>query len=402
MSGSPDGLGVYEADGAVHIVMNHQLAGTDEDPPGVAGRVSLLTLASSELGVTAAEYLLDGTEGFANLASSDLAVLDGKPWYLTGEESVETGRLGDGAGVGRGGSSLALDLERESWVETRHFGLFEHENVMPVEGLSVAMVLSAEDAHDGPSQLYAYMAPTFADAIAGRGELSVFRLDLEEASDPSTDDLRKGATVSGRFVALSQEENADADSLEAAAQDRRAFDFVRLEDAAVVPGREGSVFLAETGDVKGESVKGRLYRLDIDPADPTRAELTLVLDGDDGDDLVNPDSLAATADRILIQEDRNPEHRAEDVAGGYARVLVYDLEDESLTSVARVATPPGEEPGAWESSGIVDASRLLGDDMFLLTVQSHTLRVEQPGIGLEPDSAEGEGGQLLAVRIPTD
>jgi len=51
--------------------------------------------------------------------------------------------------------------------------------------------------------------------------------------DPSTNDIEQGETISGQFVSISQEDNTDADTLEAAAQSKDAFDFVRLEDAAV-------------------------------------------------------------------------------------------------------------------------------------------------------------------------
>ena len=67
--------------------------------------------------------------------------------------------------------------------------------------------------------------------------------------------------------------------------------------------------------------------------------------------------------------------------------------------------PPGNL-GAWESSGIVDASAAFGPDTFLITVQAHTLWVEQaPGDDFngngQPDfTFKREGGQLLKITIP--
>jgi len=62
--------------------------------------------------------------------------------------------------------------------------------------------------------------------------------------------------------------------------------------------------------------------------------------------------------------------------------------------------------GAWESSGIVDASAAFGPGAFLITVQAHTLWVEKadgednfapPG----PDfTYKREGGQLALLQIP--
>jgi hypothetical protein len=69
------------------------------------------------------------------------------------------------------------------------------------------------------------------------------------------------------------------------------------------------------------------------------------------------------------------------------------------------AVSPGNW-GAWESSGIVDASALFGKGAFLINVQAHTLWLDsRPG---EDNNGDGkpdflykrEGGQLLLIRIP--
>jgi hypothetical protein len=62
--------------------------------------------------------------------------------------------------------------------------------------------------------------------------------------------------------------------------------------------------------------------------------------------------------------------------------------------------------GAWESTGIVDASAAFGADAFLINVQAHSLWVEKaPGDDnngdLQPDfTYKREGGQLALIRIP--
>jgi hypothetical protein len=62
--------------------------------------------------------------------------------------------------------------------------------------------------------------------------------------------------------------------------------------------------------------------------------------------------------------------------------------------------------GAWESTGIVDASKAFGPGAFLINVQAHSLWVEKaPGeVGLiagQPDfTFKREGGQLALIRIP--
>jgi hypothetical protein len=141
-----------------------------------------------------------------------------------------------------------------------------------------------------------------------------------------------------------------------------------------------------------------LYELALDPSNPRHAVLSVVLDSAVGDDIVSPDNLGISQSSLLIQEDRNWKH------SGYNRVLVYDLSSGSLTPVAR--TDPSQDVidakgvGAWESSGVVDASEFFGQGWWLLDVQAHYTEVGVPGPTLEPDSATGEGGQLELVYIP--
>jgi hypothetical protein len=104
-----------------------------------------------------------------------------------------------------------------------------------------------------------------------------------------------------------------------------------------------------------------------------------------------------------LDENTNPALGAVDV----------DPEDETAGDTPPFA--PGAFPispgnlGAWESSGIVDASSLFGKGAFLVTVQAHTYWVESaPGFDLvapfgTPDfTRKREGGQLLLLRLGTD
>ncbi len=325
MSGVPDGLGAYAASGpraqggggeGLQVMMNHELDG--EKPSGVGARISQLDLDRTARRVRAARYPLDGSEGFLRFCSATLATMDGRRLFLTGEESTDDGDLTSARddGLGRGGSSIALDPETGRYRETRHFGLLPHENLVPVDGLDEAVVLTTEDGEPGEneSQLYAYIAPSFRHAIAGRrGSLHVWKADRrrESDADPSTDDIAEGERVRGRFVPLSEEDNADADALEDAAQAKDAFDFERLEDAALSRTGNGSLHIADTGAAGSQSVRGRLYRFDFERSDPRRATLTLELDADaqalrpDPVKLVNPDNLDTSA-----RDPRGPQRRA--------------------------------------------------------------------------------------------
>ena len=73
---------------------------------------------------------------------------------------------------------------------------------------------------------------------------------------------------------------------------------------------------------------------------------------------------------------------------------------KEIKTVANVLTTDLQGPFTWESSGIIDASHVLGKDWWLLDVQAHSARAPQPDPTLQPDTAVGEDGQLLAMKVP--
>jgi hypothetical protein len=388
MSGIPDGLGAYKDDGhTLQLFMNHELGISFPGiPPGVDARISQLTLNRQTHGVVAGQYRFTGAEGFERFCSATLETINGVPYYLTGEEAIPTGH---------DGSSIVMNGQTGAWTETPQFGRFEHENVVPIPSIKKFMLVSTEDNFrvGVPSYLFAYIADSFADAVSGdpdHGSLYVWR-----ALDPTETafGMAKGDTVAGEFVPISQADNTDDVTLKTAATAAGAFRFARLEDAAVAFQTSGRVFFSDTGKAGEATLNGRIYRLDIDPSDPTKASVTLVLDST-VDDLANPDNLGTSPKSLMIQEDRENPNRVQ-----YSRVLQYDLNDGSLTPVARVNTTVGL-PGQWESSGIIWAGNLLGGGWWLSSVQAHTLTAPQPGPTLLPNTAAGEDGQLDALYVP--
>jgi secreted PhoX family phosphatase len=195
-------------------------------------------------------------------------------------------------------------------------------------------------------------------------------------------------------VSITQAENANDVTLKTAATSKGAFRFARLEDAAVAYQKSGRLYFSDTGKPGEATLAGRIYRFDIDPSDPTQASVTLLLDST-VDDMANPDNLGTSPQSLMIQEDRENPFRVQ-----YGRILRYDLNDGSLTPVARVNTLVGL-PGQWESSGIIWAGNLLGGGWWLADVQAHTLTAPQPGPTLVPNSSVGEDGQLDALFVPS-
>jgi hypothetical protein len=387
-TGVPDGIGVYlSAPDRLEVFTNHELSYRYGDPAW--SRVSHLTL-DPEGAVVSASYAVDGTERYEYFCSSTLVTLDGVPWYFTGEEWLASPR---------GGMSIAINALTGKVIRTPQFGSMNHENVLPLQGLDRAAMFLSEDSFRLRSQAYAYFADDFTGAIHGDGALTVWVPNDPGDGAPSTDDIDKGETLSGRFVTIPHADRYSGLQLNEAAEALGSFNFIRIEDAATDPGNPGVVYFADTGANKAESKHGRLYRMTFDVANPRNATLEVVLDGDAGDDIVNPDNLGIDEHVLLIQEDRN------DTASGYARVLMYDLTTGTLTPVARLDPPQavierGDGPGVWESTGVVDASAFFGPGTWLLNVQAHHTRVLQQGIDLAIDSDAGQRGQLVLLRIP--
>lgn len=433
MSGIPDGLGAYKkknhgrwhwfhtdkSDRAV-VLMNHELGRSfPNNPPGVDSRISRLEVDTDTHRVHLAEYLFTGLEGYERFCSATLRMIRGKPLYFTGEEAVPI--AGQPPGPAHDGSSIVMDPETGMWRDLGHMGHLQHENLLPLRLKKWVFATTDDDFRAGlPAYFYGYFHDSFDLALRGvehepNDGLHVFVPDAgEERSNAEV--TTKSQVVHGTFVKLTQAENATSTALKAAATAKGGFRFDRMEDLAVMPGRETRVFLADTGKAPA-TLRGRVYQFDFDKHNPYRASMRMIINGDGappngGDDIFNPDNMDASEKVLMIQEDRESIFRAGTPAnsGGYARVMEYRFSDGRLRSVARVNTPPGAPPnpencagclpGTWESSGIIDVSHIFGRDWWLLDVQAHNSTAPQPGPTLVPNSSTGENGQLLLVKVP--
>ena len=428
MSGIPDGLGAYRKKdkGRWHwfhsdrsnmavVLMNHELGRSfPNNPPGVDTRISRLEVDTKTHRVQLAEYLFTGLEGYERFCSATLRMIRGEPLYFTGEEAVPMAN--QPPGPAHDGSSIVMNADTGMWRDLGHMGHLQHENLMPLKLKKWVFATTDDDFRAGlPAYFYAYFHDSFDLALRGveheaNDGLHVFVPDPgEERSNAQV--TTKSQVVHGRWVKLSQADNANSTSLKAASTRENAFRFDRMEDLAPLPGRESRVFLADTGKAPA-TARGRVYQFDFDKHDPYRASMRMIINGDAGDDIFNPDNMDASKRVLMIQEDRESIFRAGTPAnsGGYARVMEYRFSDGRLRSVARVNTPPGAPPnpencagclpGTWESSGIIDVGHIFGKDWWLLDVQAHNSTAPQPGPTLVPNSSTGENGQLLLVNVP--
>jgi hypothetical protein len=392
MAAIPDGMGAYDnKNGTFTLFVNHELSAPNNLSDA---RVSKLQLSKTDLKVSGGRYLIKGTEGYKRFCSATyVGQREGftSPVFLTNEEDT-SGKFG--------GVSLAVSpngqIKNLPWI-----GYFDHENTMAVPGFKQkVVVLSTEDS--APGRLYMYIGRNQGDILNGRGQLYVLKGNT--VSSPS--DFHKGdPPVQGTFIPISQQENQNSTTLNKAVTDKGALIFVRLEDITYDINTPNVIYFASTGRSqfvdpktgKPYDAKGRVYKMTLDPQDPTKvAALEVLLEGDKGDPILNPDNISASDRALMIQEDINTEFRGQRAG----RIWQYNLQNKDLTAVAELdqADPsgnpiPGDKLGEWESSGIINMASILGPNKWLVNVQSHSLSAAQFG-------SEDESGQILLMEVP--
>jgi hypothetical protein len=164
----------------------------------------------------------------------------------------------------------------------------------------------------------------------------------------------------------------------------------------------------------------------LDPNDATQVDsLSIFHEGDDNpvqtlNEIHQPDNLESTPKGLLVTEDPGSSQQFPagstlpnattarlwwvPFSGAPAVVAKVDQSADGGPSDVDERTPGNW--GAWESSGIVDASSIFGPGAYLIDVQAHTLWVERANgpdlvAPAGPDwTFKREGGQLLLIRIP--
>ena len=220
----------------------------------------------------------------------------------------------------------------------------------------------------------------------------------------------------------------------------QVFQFVRVEDIAYDkrPGKGNVVYIADSGRGRTaaqsldtpnfRSTNGRVWKMVLDRHDPRKVtSLSVFAEGDDNpvktlNEIHQPDNLETTRNGLLVTEDPGSSQQfpvgSPDPAATTARLWYVPIGNPAGAEVAaRVDQSADGGPtdvdgraagnqGAWESSGIVDASKAFGRGAFLINVQAHTLWIERApgddnnGDGQPDFTFKREGGQLLLMRIP--
>jgi hypothetical protein len=221
------------------------------------------------------------------------------------------------------------------------------------------------------------------------------------------------------------------------------FQFIRVEDIAYDRDHKNVVYFADTGEPRalpdavtgrlrrgpsgtiGPYPNGRIFKMVLDRRDPTVVRgLSILVDGDSmgaagagNVSLIHqPDNIETTEDYVLFQEDPGSHNQYALGTGTTARTWLYDLKTHAHYPITQVDQSADEGPtdvdadtvkaraGAWESTGIIDASRYFGEGSFLLEVQAGSLIVQEEVRVEGPNrlTYQREGGQLVLLRMPSD
>jgi hypothetical protein len=387
------------------------------------------------------------------------------------------------------GLVIALDVRTGTHQPIFGMGRHNHENAVAIPGFDDLVVLSGDDTFtSGPltgvfppgavpsqSQLYSYIAPSTDALLADDGDLWAFVSETPGVKNYYDVLPNSGTVVTGHFIKVPKDiaTGLNPDGTEVKAADygfplpptngswqldlrsvapvgidgpqwvleywsdiNNVFQFVRVEDIAYDKTDPNVVYIVDSGRGRTaaqsldtpnfKSTNGRVWRMELDPADPTQVtSLSVLVEGDDNpvktaSEVHQPDNIESTATGLLLTEDPGSSQQftaaqqVSDPAATTARLwyvpfsgtpaVVAKVDQSADGGPTDVDGRPAGNWGAWESTGIVDASAAFGPGSFLINVQSHSLWVEKApgddnnGDGQPDFTYKREGGQLLLIR----
>jgi hypothetical protein len=420
MVGVPDGLGALDnGDGTFTLLMNHELgfnqgvarrhgaigafvsrwtiSSNPEAPAVVAGQdlIKEVTLWDTD----SSSYVTAENEILIRTCSADLPARSAfwnaathKGWngtriYMNGEETSPN------FDPGVSGRAFAHLLSGKSY-ELPRLGQasFENQVANPASG-DLTIVVGTDD-NSPLGQVYVYVGSKTKSGSpidrAGLTNGSLFGVKVPEMVDEPTtpDPLGSDATAGFTLSGFGNVEGWGGALLQADSETALVTEFRRPEDSAWDPNHPNDLYFVTTSAFATPS---RLWRLHFnDLANPAAGgTIDLLLEGSEGGHHMFDNMTIDRRGHILIQED--PGNNAY-----LARIWQYDIATDTLTAIAQHDPARFVLGGASfltqdeESSGIIDASSILGDGWFLLDVQAHY------PIGGEVV----EGGQLLALYNP--
>ncbi|PSB56132.1 alkaline phosphatase PhoX [Chamaesiphon polymorphus] len=471
-----DGIGAYALnDTTVRVLVNSELSNTvgyrytlknGTQLPGA--RVSYFDVDKRTFQVTNAGLAYDtiiNRAGEVVDATTDLEF--GAINRFCSGILVEANQFGTGKGLvdriyfageeTNGGSQFALDTKTNTLHAVPWFGRAAWENVTEIDTGTTNKVafIVGDDRSNAPLILYvgdknAKGDGSFLDRNGlAKGKLFVWVADdansATDAIERSPSEFKgSGASTNGKFVEIAYYDPTKANTagydalgfVTQAKQDElaeaaKAFKFSRPEDVATNPVDGTQVVLASTGNSASADIWGTTYKIDVDfnniTAGNITAKIDILYDGNDAGKqaagLRSPDNLDWADDgKIYINEDRSIS------TFGSIEASIFSIDPSAanpantLTRIAQIdrsAVPAGQtdtaptDIGNWETSGILDVSKLFGakpGELFVVDVQAHSVRggsiisatnVDGNNDGTKTDAENlVEGGQLSLLIAP--
>jgi Bacterial protein of unknown function (DUF839) len=403
--GSADGAGlVRNSDGTFTLLTNH------EDNFAV----SRLTL-DKEFRPVKGDYVVNSTAGKYRLCSATLATKEVHgfgPLFLTAGESGEESQI------------LAVDPMGVANTPTyvTGFGRWSAENAVPLpktayQGRTVIMIGDDDSGTEG-GQLAMYVSNSVGDLENGR-------LYTMARSDDNTRerDMVAGQSYPVTFREIVNHKALTGRQINQATATLKSIAFGRVEDIdyrKAGAGRE--LYFAVTGQnntgvnaASDRTKYGRVYRLTLDPRDPLKGTLEVVLDGDDRSGpaglFQNPDNIYVGQNYVYVQEDDNG--YGDEAHDGY--IYQYNIATKALKPVlqldhrrsqpdAAIYNAAGGRPegkAGWEYGAMIDVSSDVGNtNTFLIALQPHSWRAAKyagvDGGALRP--TENQASMLVLVK----
>lgn len=274
-----------------------------------------------------------------------------------------------------------------------------------------------------------YPEAHFAMYVGGLGDLNSGDLYVLRGTNP----VETAPGAGGQLFEMGMSEGIEYDvewvrvdertleELNQEAIDLGAIGFQRIEDIDWQRGSASNnrnVFFNATGRYRSDNPDlanrgttfGRVYKLELDPNDPTaNAKLTVVVDGDKeggiGDGMHSPDNILVTENYAYIQEDPNGYADLNPNITGYAKLWQYDIAAGTLAEVMECdqITASGLDIGnttsMWEITGLIDVTDIIGatESTFIGGAQVHGWR---PSVN--PDTAKRADGTLFSDPTAID
>ena len=406
--GSADGSGLLKnTDGTFTFLVNN------EDNFAV----SRITLDKTFKPVKG-EYLLNSNGGTWRLCGATMATPAEHgfgPLYLTCGESGEESRThGVNPYANVGGASVTKELSG--------LGRLSAENALPLRKTAYSgktvIVIGDDDSGTYGGQVFMYVSNTVGDLENG----SLYMMKRNDDNQKEKD-MVTGKTYPVSFVKIENHTTMTGAQINASVNTLKAIKFGRVEDLDYRKGgndADREVYFNVTGQaISGTNADasrtkyGRVYKLNLDAANPLTGNLEVILDGDDRTGIAgkfqDPDNICVTKNYVYVQEDANgygdETHDAYiyqyDIAKKTLKVVLELDQRRTATDAAKYNVGGTSAFGAWEYGALIDVSEQVGiEDTFMLSVQPHTWTgTKYKGVdGGTLRTSESQASQIVVIK----